>query len=227
MGGRAGHKRRGRAILSLVKLASRRLFHVVAALTGAGLAVNARADVVPSNVRPCEGATEGQPCQTDECTPGTCRATTGLLCKDEPPDCWPCMFGMIDAGRSCDEVCASTRRPCVVCLSGAPKSDAGHPVYRWHDCHDKHPGEACKTEACEDGRCEPPPCDAPPCPPPDAGLECAPARPDAPPSPLVLGVAGGLVLLLGALAGGGIRWRRARRSRRPLPAPGTPGRGEA
>jgi hypothetical protein len=190
-----------------VKLASRRLFHVVAALAGAGLAADARADIVPPNVRPCEGTTEGQPCQTDECTPGTCRTTPGLLCKDESPECLPCMLGMIDAGRSCDELCASTRRPCVLCVSGAPAPDDGRHVYRFRDCYDKHPGDACKTEACEDGKCEPPPCDAPPCPPPDTDLECAPARPNVSPSPLVLGVAGGLVLLLGVLAGGRIRRR--------------------
>src|SRR6185437_2155836 len=139
----------------------------IAAVCCAVHAAEARADVMPPNLRPCEGAHDGQPCDSDACTPGTCRTTPKLLCKQMPPGCAECMLLERDGGASCNEACAHTLAPCILCFPRDPARDAERHVDRWSDCLGKQAGDACKTPGCEDGACEPQACDAPPCPPGD------------------------------------------------------------
>jgi hypothetical protein len=181
------------------------LLIVAASVLGATLATPARADILPPNLRQCEGAQEGQPCQTDTCAPGTCR-TTGIQCKHTSPDCLLCT---LTHTAPCDEVCKVTRAPCVLCVPREPSLEAKRRFDRWDDCRDKREGDTCKTIACDDGVCALPECNEAPCAP--SQLSCLVPPPSSLPRRLALGGGGALAVALGSLAA--VRARRRRRGK--------------
>lgn len=127
---------------------------VAAAL--AAVASAARADIAPSNVRPCEGQPAGAPCTTDRCNPGACGELQGLSCSaGDPLACFACHAA--DAG-ACDDACARKRGPCFVCIPNdilpeEAEARRPRPTYRYDDCVGRAPGEPCRTLACARGVC--------------------------------------------------------------------------
>jgi hypothetical protein len=139
--------------LLLASGARRALYAFV--VTASLVAGSARADVVPPNLRGCEGLAAGAACLTDACGHGTCQ--TYGVCKDfDFAACLVCRRA--DAG-ACDDACRTTRKPCFGCVPAAPESSPS-PIYRFDDCVTKKSGDACRTPSCGAGVCG---CDAPPC----------------------------------------------------------------
>jgi hypothetical protein len=185
----------------------RLLVLVAASVLGGTLAAAARADILPPNLTQCEGAQEGQSCQTDTCAPGTCRAI-GIACKQTSPECLLCQLAHTSP---CDDVCKVRRAPCVVCVPpGDPELDAKRHVDRWNDCRDKRERDACKTTACDDGVCMFPECKEAPCGPPE--LPCLVPPPSSLPRRLAPAVGGALALALCALAAARLGARRPPRA---------------
>jgi hypothetical protein len=149
---RRHHVRRGRGLQRRGELRHLRLAHAIV-LVVVVLATPARADIAPSNLRPCEGKGQGAACETDRCVPGACVMTT---CKEQNPACLPCQLARLDGSRDsgCDEECRSSRGPCAACAPSDPRlEERAADTNRWDDCARKKEGDACRTASCGDGRC--------------------------------------------------------------------------
>ena len=137
------------------RAAFRALASMLVALS-CGIGVESRADVLPSNVRPCEGASPGAPCKTDRCNPGACGTLPGTSCAAS--DLAACVLcNKADAG-SCEAACERKTAPCFLCVPtdlAKEIADSREPsrVDRYSDCSARKPGDTCRTEACDEGRC--------------------------------------------------------------------------
>jgi hypothetical protein len=183
----------------------------------------AHADIVPPNLRPCEGMTPGAACSTDRCTAGKCQEYAGLSCKQH--DLFACLMCRAAEGGvprdgddggdiACAAACATTHVPCFGCVPDDSAKESASTTYRWDDCMTKDAGETCRTESCDEGRCGEvcEECgDGGKCEPTVCVPRCVLPKPEGMPRrPLALGVALGAVC---AAAVGAYVWRRRRRSK--------------